>query len=91
MEPIEQGPPRPLLGRRGFVAGAAALGAGVGLSATALAARNNGTADPELVFSVERKDVLDEQAAHLYVVGQVMDDDSGSPTGIVARFPVPVR
>lgn len=43
MSPTEQHPTRPMLGRRGFVAGAAALGAGVGWSASALAGR---TADP---------------------------------------------
>ena len=48
MTSTEQGAARPLLGRRGFVAGAAALGAGVGLSATALAARNSGSAAPDL-------------------------------------------
>ena len=48
MEPIQQEPPRRLLGRRGFVAGAAALGAGVGMSATALATRDGGTKDPHI-------------------------------------------
>lgn len=37
MKPIEQGPAQPSMGRRTFVVRAAALGAGVGLSATALA------------------------------------------------------
>jgi predicted TIM-barrel fold metal-dependent hydrolase len=55
MEPIEQGPARPLLGRRGFVAGAAALGAGIGLSATALAARDGG--DVSAKVSLTKKDI----------------------------------
>lgn len=50
----EQEPARAMLGRRGFVAGAAALGAGVGLSATALATRN-GSATPET--SATEKDI----------------------------------
>jgi uncharacterized protein len=37
MEPIEQGTAQPSIGRRSFVTHAAAVGAGVGLSATALA------------------------------------------------------
>lgn len=47
MDPTEQGPSRPRLGRRGFVAGAAAIGAGVGVSATALATRDGGNDTPE--------------------------------------------
>jgi len=56
MEPIQQDPPRRLLGRRGFVAGAAALGAGVGMSATALATRDGGPKDPQL--SGTEKDIM---------------------------------
>ncbi len=55
MEPIQQDPPRRLLGRRGFVAGAAVLGAGVGMSATALATRDGGKKDPHI--SRTEKDV----------------------------------
>src|SRR5690349_12137972 len=56
MEPIQQNLPRRLLGRRGFVAGAAALGAGVGMSATALATRDGGPKDPQL--SGTEKDIM---------------------------------
>jgi predicted TIM-barrel fold metal-dependent hydrolase len=55
MKPIEQGPGRPLLGRRGFFAGAAGLVAGVGLSAAALAGRDDGKEDPET--SLTKKDI----------------------------------
>ncbi len=47
MRPIEQGPARSSIGRRAFVTHAAALGAGVGLSATALAALDGDKADPK--------------------------------------------
>jgi uncharacterized protein len=55
MKPIEQDPVRPLLGRRGFVAGAAALGAGVGLSVAALAGRNDGEGGQQI--SLTEKDI----------------------------------
>src|SRR5687767_2760437 len=45
MKPIEQDRGRPLLGRRGFFAGAAGLVAGAGLSAAALAGRDDGKDD----------------------------------------------
>jgi uncharacterized protein len=45
MKPIEQDPRRPLLGRRGFFAGAAGLVAGAGLSAAALTGRDGGNDD----------------------------------------------
>jgi predicted TIM-barrel fold metal-dependent hydrolase len=44
----EQDQARPSLGRRGFIAAAAAVGAGAGLSATAFAARSDGRADQAL-------------------------------------------
>jgi predicted TIM-barrel fold metal-dependent hydrolase len=47
MEPIEPGSAQPLMGRRSFVTRAAALGAGVGLSATALAACADGQEDSD--------------------------------------------
>ena len=43
----EQGPGQPRIGRRSFVTHAAAVGAGVGLSATALAAFGDDTSDPK--------------------------------------------
>lgn len=46
---------RPTLGRRGFVAGAAALGAGVGWSASALAGGNNDSVHP--TSSLTEKDI----------------------------------
>jgi predicted TIM-barrel fold metal-dependent hydrolase len=55
MDSIENGRRRPSLGRRGFLAGAAALGVGVGASATALAARGDGTKDPEI--SLTERDI----------------------------------
>lgn len=56
MEPSDQDPARPLIGRRGFVAGAAALGVGVGASAMAVAARDSGKPEPET--SLTEKDIL---------------------------------
>lgn len=55
MDPIEQDRGRPLLGRRGFFAGAAGLVAGVGLSAAALAGRDDGAEGKEV--SLTRKDI----------------------------------
>lgn len=55
MGPIEQDRRRTLLGRRGFLAGAAGLVAGAGLSAAALAGRDDGT--EERGVSLTKKDI----------------------------------
>ncbi|MFC9690167.1 amidohydrolase family protein [Kribbella sp. NPDC056951] len=60
MEPTKQDPPRRLLGRRGFVAGAAVLGAGVGMSATALATRDGDTKDPQISRTKEEIALRDQ-------------------------------
>ncbi|PWN04777.1 amidohydrolase [Nocardioides silvaticus] len=55
MEKIREDSGRRLLGRRGFVAGAAAFGAGAGLTATALAARDDSREHSEV--SLTEKDL----------------------------------
>jgi hypothetical protein len=51
MRPIEEGAAKPLIGRRSFITRAAAIGAGVGLSATALASCTDDKEDSETSLS----------------------------------------
>jgi hypothetical protein len=51
MRPIEEGVAKPLIGRRSFITRAAAIGAGVGLSATALASCTDDKEDSETSLS----------------------------------------
>ncbi|MCL3817352.1 amidohydrolase family protein [Aeromicrobium wangtongii] len=60
MEPIEQGPAQPRIGRRSLITHAAALSAGVGLSAAALATRDDDTKNKDVSLSAQEISLRDQ-------------------------------